>query len=42
MLMERLKDLSAKGYDLERLGAIVDFELFRPSILPARCRAQTG
>jgi transposase, IS5 family len=29
---ERLKDLSAKGDDLERLNAIVDFELFRPDL----------
>jgi IS5 family transposase len=28
----RLKDLSAKGDDLERLNAIVDFELFRPDL----------
>ena len=27
-----LKDLSAKGDDLERLNAIVDFELFRPDL----------
>ena len=26
---ERLKELSAKGDDLERLSAIVDFEAFR-------------
>jgi hypothetical protein len=29
---ERLKELSAKGVDLERLNAIVDFELFRPDL----------
>ncbi len=29
---ERLKDLSAKGDDLERLNSIVDFELFRPDL----------
>ena len=29
---ERLKDLSAKGDHLERLSAIVDFELFRPDL----------
>src|SRR3954468_13983576 len=29
---ERLKELSAKGDDLERLNAIVDFELFRPDL----------
>lgn len=28
----RLKDLSAKGDALERLSAIVDFELFRPDL----------
>ena len=32
---ERLKDLSAKGDHLERLGAIVDFELFRPDLARA-------
>jgi hypothetical protein len=26
---ERLKDISAKGDDLERLNQIVDFEVFR-------------
>jgi IS5 family transposase len=29
---ERLKELSAKGDHLERLSAIVDFELFRPDL----------
>jgi IS5 family transposase len=29
---ERLKELSAKGDNLERLNAIVDFELFRPDL----------
>jgi IS5 family transposase len=29
---ERLKDISAKGDHLERLNAIVDFELFRPDL----------
>ena len=29
---ERLKELSAKGDDLERLRAIVDFKLFRPDL----------
>ncbi len=29
---ERLKELSAKGDDLERLNAIVDFEIFRPDL----------
>ena len=32
---ERLKDLSAKGDALERLKAIVDFELFRPDLMRA-------
>ena len=32
---ERLKDLSAKGDALERLNAIVDFELFRPDLARA-------
>lgn len=27
----RLADLSAKGDDLERLNAVVDFEVFRPA-----------
>jgi transposase, IS5 family len=31
----RLKDLSAKGDALERLNAIVDFELFRPDLARA-------
>ncbi len=29
---ERLAELSAKGDDLERLSALVDFELFRSSL----------
>ena len=29
---ERLKDLSAKGDDLERIKAVVDFEMFRPEL----------
>ena len=29
---ERLKELSAKGDQLERLSAIVNFELFRPDL----------
>ncbi len=29
---ERLAELSAKGDDLERLNALVDFELFRPAL----------
>ena len=32
---ERLKDLSAKGDDLERLNGIVDFEVFRPDLAQA-------
>ena len=32
---ERLKELSAKGDDLERLNAIVDFEVFRPNLVRA-------
>ncbi len=42
---ERLKDLSAKGDDLERLNAIVDFELFRPDLehaVPRRDRVKGG
>jgi transposase len=34
-LDERLKELSAKGDHLERLSAIVDFELFRPDLARA-------
>ena len=32
---ERLKELSAKGDDLERLNRIVDFETFRPDLARA-------
>jgi hypothetical protein len=32
VIHERLKDLCAKGADLERLNVIVDFELFRPDL----------
>ena len=32
---DRLKELSAKGDDLERLNAIVDFEVFRPDLTRA-------
>ena len=35
---ERLRDLSAKGDDLERLNGIFDFEVFRPD-WRGRCRA---
>ena len=31
---ERLKQLSAKGDNLERLSAVVDFELFRADLEP--------
>ena len=34
-LDERLKELSAKGDDLERLNAIVEFEAFRPDLARA-------
>lgn len=34
-LDDRLKELSAKGDHLERLSAIVDFELFRPDLARA-------
>ncbi len=34
-LADRLKELSAKGDHLERLSAIVDFELFRPDLARA-------
>jgi hypothetical protein len=36
---ERLAGLSKKGDDLERLAAVVDFELFRPEIERAVPRA---
>ena len=42
---ERLKDLSAKGDDLERLRAIVDFEIFRADLeraVPRADRAKGG
>jgi hypothetical protein len=29
---ERLRELSAKGDDLERVKALVDFEIFRPAL----------
>src|SRR5215207_11313522 len=38
-LDERLKELSAKGDDLERLNAIVDFEAFRPDLARAVLRS---
>jgi IS5 family transposase len=42
---ERLKELSAKGDDLERLKAVVDFELFRPALeaaVPRSDRSKGG
>ena len=42
---ERLKQLSAKGDSLERLNAVVDFELFRPDLeqaVPRSDRAKGG
>src|SRR3954454_14442942 len=36
---ERLSELSAKGDDLERLNAIIDFDLFRPDLARAVPRA---
>src|SRR3712207_2901003 len=38
-LEERLAGLSAKGDGLERLGAVIDFELFRPELERAGPRA---
>ena len=38
-LDERLKALSAKGDALERLGSIIDFELFRPDLSRAVLRS---
>jgi transposase, IS5 family len=42
---ERLRELSAKGDDLERLGALVEFEAFRPELeraVPRADRAKGG
>jgi hypothetical protein len=42
---ERLKELSAKGDDLERLNAIVDFEIFRADLegaVPKSDRSRGG
>ncbi|MBM3336843.1 MAG: IS5/IS1182 family transposase, partial [Betaproteobacteria bacterium] len=36
---ERLRELSAKGDDLERIAALVDFALFRPELERAVPRA---
>src|SRR5688572_17511501 len=44
-LEERLAMLSAKGDGLERLGSVVDFELFRPELeraVPRADRSQGG
>jgi transposase, IS5 family len=44
-LEERLAGLSAKGDGLERLSAVVDFELFRPELeraVPRADRSQGG
>ena len=38
---ERLRELSAKGDDLERIGALVDFAMFRAE-LEQPCRAPTA
>jgi IS5 family transposase len=37
---ERLRELSAKGDDLERVKALVDFEIFRPALEAAVSRAR--
>ena len=42
---ERLGDLSAKGDDLKRINALVDFEAFRPELeraVPRSDRARGG
>ena len=36
---DRLAELSAKGDDLERVKALVDFEIFRPTLETAVARA---
>ncbi len=36
---DRLRELSAKGDDLERIAALVDFERFRPELEAAVPRA---
>jgi len=44
-LEDRLARLSAKGDELERLGAVVDFGLFRPELeraVPRADRAKAG
>ena len=37
---DRLAELSAKGDDLERVKALVDFEIFRPALEAAVARAE--
>lgn len=42
---ERLREISAKGDDLERLSALVEFEAFRPELeraVPRSDRAKGG
>ena len=42
---ERLRELSAKGDDLERISGLVDFEAFRPELeraVPRSDRARGG
>ena len=38
---ERLRELSAKGDDLERIAGLVDFEMFRPD-WKTLCHARTA
>jgi hypothetical protein len=38
-IQERLKELSAKGDELARLNAVVDFELFRAALARAAPRS---
>ncbi len=39
---DRLRELSAKGDELERLAGVVDFELFRPALDRAVPRSDRG
>ena len=42
---ERLRELSAKGDDLERISGLVDFEMFRPELeraVPRSDRSKGG
>jgi hypothetical protein len=39
---DRLAELSAKGDDLERVNALVDFEMIRPALQAAVARANTA